>query len=260
MNRRRTAYETVLASKLQSTPQISTLGTTRTCDRLLVSEPPLPLGHEGSKSGRQESNLPPNRVSDGCLAARPRPEMSALYGTRTRLACSTGRSPHPLRHRACKSAWRESNPLVHLGGVVPGPLGHRRVRNTKARAQGVEPTASGLEPHCSPRSTSLAKQGKELTLPKQAVPAGLEPAPVWLTASSTTIVLRVSNSKRTAQESNLNESDAHLAQRPMTSAPGRTPTLSSSSGGWGRTSGLRVFSAALSPAELHRKQRDAGRN
>ena len=42
-----------------------------------------------------------NRVSDGRLAARsPARIDSALYGSRTRLACSTGRSPHPLRHRA----------------------------------------------------------------------------------------------------------------------------------------------------------------
>src|SRR5207249_496820 len=42
-----------------------------------------------------------------------------------------------------------------------------------------------LEFGCSPRSTSLF-----LT----AVPAGLEPAPVWLTASRTTVVLRDSKS------------------------------------------------------------------
>src|SRR3954452_7902490 len=40
----------------------------------------------------------------------------------------------------------------------------------------------------------------------------------------------------------------------MTGAPGRTPTLSKSSGGWGRTSGLRVFSATLLPPELHRSR------
>src|SRR5262249_2237146 len=33
--------------------------------------------------------------------AGPFAQPSALYGSRTRLACSTGRSPHPLRHRAC---------------------------------------------------------------------------------------------------------------------------------------------------------------
>src|SRR5438128_956070 len=34
----------------------------------------------------------------------------------------------------------------------------------------------------------------------------------------------------------------------------RTSGAVASSGGWARTSGLRVFSATLSPAELHRKQ------
>ena len=42
----------------------------------------------------------------------------------------------------------------------------------------------------------------------------------------------------------------------MTGAPGRTPTLSKSSGGWVRASGLRVFSAALLPPELHRNEQE----
>jgi hypothetical protein len=42
----------------------------------------------------------------------------------------------------------------------------------------------------------------------------------------------------------------------MTGAPGRTPTLSGSSGGWVRASGLRVFSAALLPPELHRNEQE----
>ena len=58
-----------------------------------------------------------------------------------------------------------------------------------------------------------------LALPYQAVPAGLEPAPVWLTASRTTVVLRDSKAKRTEQESNLNEAGARLLQGPMTGAP-----------------------------------------
>src|SRR5262249_37185642 len=45
-------------------------------------------------------------------------------------------------------------------------------------------------------------------------------------------------------------------QGPMTGAPGRTPTLSRSSGGWGRASGLRVFGAALLPPELHRNEQE----
>src|SRR5262249_26306788 len=76
----------------------------------------------------------------------------------------------------------------------------------------------------------------------------------WVTASRTTVVLRDSDCKRTEQESNLIEAGARLIQGPMTGASGRTPTLSDSSGGWGRASGLRVFSATLLPSELHRKQ------
>src|SRR5262249_36194670 len=95
-----------------------------------------------------------------------------------------------------------------------------------------------------------------LALPNQAVPAGLEPATVWLTASRTTVVLRDSKARRTEQESNLNEAGTRLTQGPMTSAPGRTPTLSGSSGGWGRASGRRVFSAALLPSELLRNEQE----
>src|SRR6516165_2639712 len=40
----------------------------------------------------------------------------------------------------------------------------------------------------------------------------------------------------------------------MTGAPGRTPTLSGNSGGWGRASGLLLFGETLLPSELHRKQ------
>ena len=42
----------------------------------------------------------------------------------------------------------------------------------------------------------------------------------------------------------------------MTGAPGRTPTLSKSSGGWVRASGLRVYSATLLPPELHRNEQE----
>ena len=60
--------------------------------------------------------------------------------------------------------------------------------------------------------------------------------------------------QRTEQESNLNERGARLSQGPMTGAPGRTPTLSGSSGGWGRASGLLLFGETLLPSELHRKK------
>ena len=121
-----TAYQTV-ASPLGFGPKSALYGAfstmsgrdrTRTCvDCLFVGEVPSPLGHEGSiQSGKPESNRPGgfmrprwNRlrsipqsfgpvgpagvepafhcVSDGCLAARLRPETSALYGNRTRLTC-----------------------------------------------------------------------------------------------------------------------------------------------------------------------------
>src|SRR5262249_51290017 len=68
----------------------------------------------------------------------------------------------------------------------------------------------GLEPHCSPRSTPLysgrdrsrtckgfrlgrvpgGRRRQSASPSVSAVPAGLEPAPVWLTASRTTVVLR----------------------------------------------------------------------
>src|SRR6516164_1118033 len=57
---------------------------------------------------------------------------------------------------------------------------------------------------------------------------------------SATGASRTRTTKRTEQESNLNEHGARLAQGPMTGAPTRTPTLSHSSCGWDRTSvGLR---------------------
>src|SRR5262249_60632579 len=53
-----------------------------------------------SQSGRQESDLPSTAYQTVASPLGFGPILSALYGTRTRLACSTGRSPHLLRHRA----------------------------------------------------------------------------------------------------------------------------------------------------------------
>jgi hypothetical protein len=112
-----------------------------------------------------------------------------------------------------KSVRRESHPPVHLGKVVPGLLGHG---HPKARTEGVEPSACALEAHCSPGSTSLAsgrdrsRTCKGLRLgcfpgscrlrsagpSVLAVPVGLEPTPVWVTTSRTTVVLRDSFSER----------------------------------------------------------------
>ncbi len=73
-----------------------------------------------SQSGRQELNLPLTVYQTVASPLGYGPKINALYGTRTRLACSTGRSPHPLRHRAGKSVRRESHPPVRLGRSVPG--------------------------------------------------------------------------------------------------------------------------------------------
>jgi hypothetical protein len=39
----------------------------------------------------------------------------------------------PAPSQGKQSAWRESNPPIHLGKVVPGPLGHRRIGNTNSK-------------------------------------------------------------------------------------------------------------------------------
>jgi hypothetical protein len=106
-----------------SSPLRNTPGRTRTCEFLHVREAPSPLSH-GSVSGRQESNLPSTAYQTVASPLGFGPVASALDGTRTRLTCSTNRSPHPLRPRAGKSVRRESHPPIHLGKVVPWLLGH----------------------------------------------------------------------------------------------------------------------------------------
>src|SRR5262245_32939051 len=215
-----------------------------------------------------------HRVSDGCLAARLRPEEAPCTGLEpVSPARQAGRHTRCVTGR--KSVRRESHPPVRRGRSVSRLLGHGHGQQGRKESN---PLAPALEAGCSPGSTPLTISGRDrtrtckgfrlarfpsgchracwLALPYRAVPAGLEPATVWLTASRTTVVLRDSKAKRTEQESNLNEAGARLFQGPMTGAPGRTPTLSKSSGGWVRASGLRVFSAALLPPELHRNEQE----
>jgi hypothetical protein len=115
-----------------SSPLRSTPGRTRTCVRLHVREVPLPLGHGGSNSvGPAGVEPAPNRVSDGRLPPRLRPECRAPGGSRTRLSTL--------------AKWC-------LDRSATGAS-----RTSTARAEGVEPSACGLEPQCSPRSTPLWK-------------------------------------------------------------------------------------------------------
>lgn len=108
--------------------------------------------HDGFASGGRLASC----LNARCNRSSHRPsKKSALYGTRTRLTCSTGRPPLPLRHRA-KSVRRESHPPIHHGKVAPRLLGHGHI----SRTEGFEPSRHALEAHCSPRSTSLTADPK----------------------------------------------------------------------------------------------------
>src|SRR5271163_4015968 len=109
------------------------------------------IPHPFFEVGRQESNLLSTAYQTLASPLGFGPLASALDGTRTRLACSTNRSPHPLRPRAKKSVRRESHPPIHLGKMVPDAA---RPRTRSARTEGVEPSVPVLEAGCSPRSTS----------------------------------------------------------------------------------------------------------
>ena len=268
MNRRRTAYETVL-ERLQSTPQISTPGRTRTCDRLHVREVPLPLGHGGVRNCRLQiadckmrnafesaiCNLQSAMIRAGrsrtCLPPRIR-RLPGRSATARSAAPCTGLEPvsparQTGRHTRCVTgqARVSGGSRTRLSTLAGGASAAARPRNTVSKG-GRSRTlcVRGWKPHCSPRSTSLVDQRKGqdsnlqglaprpasnrvpsclLARPSvSAAPAGLEPAPVWLTASRTTVVLQ-----------------------------GKI-----SSGGWGRTSGLLGFqaAAALTSSELHRNR------
>lgn len=131
----------------------NTPGRTRTCDRLLVRELPLPLGH-GSEESIGPAGVEPakNRVSDGRLAAWPRPEVEApctglepvspVRQTGRHTRCVTGRF---LKCRIEKSECRrqeqgrkDSNPLRQGWSLtaLPGARPYQKVP-----AAGVEPAA-----------------------------------------------------------------------------------------------------------------------
>ena len=83
-----------------------------------------------SQSGRQESNLPSTAYQTVASPLGFGPVVSALYGTRTRLACSTGRSPHPLRHRAeeCPAGVAPACPTRQVGASAALPRTHEQGR------------------------------------------------------------------------------------------------------------------------------------
>jgi hypothetical protein len=86
---------------------------------------------------------------------------STTYGSRTRLPrLRAGDTSPEAERRVSESAWREPNPPVHLGGVVPRPLGHRRLSRRKERESnpqglcGLGRSATGFRRHsiCPPVS------------------------------------------------------------------------------------------------------------
>ena len=84
-----------------------------------------------NQSGRQGSNLPRTAYET----------VASPLGFGPQKAPCTGLEPvsparQAGRHTRCvtgrnQSAWRESNPRVRHGEPVPGPLGHRRISNSK---------------------------------------------------------------------------------------------------------------------------------
>jgi hypothetical protein len=108
-----------------------------------------------------------------------------------------------------KSVRRESHPPVRRGRSVPGLLGHGHKEQGRKESnplgQGWSLTAlpgarpcrtaegTGLEPARASRLARLptgCHRASWLALPYRAVPAELEPASVWVTASRTTVVLQ----------------------------------------------------------------------
>ncbi len=100
--------------------------------------------------------------------------------------------------------------MVRLGRSAPELFGHG---HTEQGRKDLNPLRAGWSRTALPGARPC----------RSAAPAGLEPAPLPLTAGCTTIVLR-GNSQRTEQDSNLIGAGARLSQGPMTGAPRRFPT------------------------------------
>jgi hypothetical protein len=160
-----------------------------------------------SQSGRQESNLPVNRVSDGCLAARSPARFSTPQ---------TDRQPHPLcpgafpiqsvqgdlnpriHHgkvagcrvtswtRSPQSARRESNPPCRFGGPEPRPLGHghtsfsgRRGSRTLKGVFGLAPVRAGCHRQLACPSVVDVGPRKKNQVSRDTWPEGTRETSPW---------------------------------------------------------------------------------
>ena len=164
-----------------------------------------------SRAGRSRTYLEPRirrlpgrsattRISAPCTGIEP---VSPVRQTGWHASFITGqtRAPGGSRTRLSGVASRCLDRSATGASVTP-----------TGRAEGGEPSAPALEIGCSSRSTPLTISGRDrtrtckgfrlarlptgchhaswLALPSGTVPAGLEPATLWLTASRTTFVLR----------------------------------------------------------------------
>ena len=161
-----------------------------------------------NQSGRQESNLPQTAYQAVASPLSPRPEAAPCTGIEP---VFPGRQPGRCTPASSQGVSVSGGSRTRLSDAAGRCLGCSAT-DTPARTEGVEPSASRLELDCSPGSTPLSISGRDrtrtckglrlarlptgchracwLALPYRAVPAGLEPVPVWVTASRTTVVLR----------------------------------------------------------------------
>jgi hypothetical protein len=198
LNRRRTAYETVLGTRLQSTPQsvppaglepAVNASTSGRCRRRWATGVAIvvPAGFEPATSAmwarRALRAAPRNHVS---RAGRSRTCLRTAYQT---VAWPLGHGPKPAPCTGIEpvspvrqTGWHASfitGQQERLAGVEPAyppwqgsawtARPQARLGHEQARVEGVEPSACGLEPNYSPRSTPLLKK-----LPRQV--SNLQPS------------------------------------------------------------------------------------
>ncbi len=88
------------------------------------------IPHPSGESGRQESNLPVTAyqtvASPFGIGPKERPVRESNPSHLLDRQAGT-----PASSQGKQSAWRESNPPARHGEPVAGPLGHRRIHNSK---------------------------------------------------------------------------------------------------------------------------------
>ena len=165
------------------------------------------------QSGRQESNLPRTAYQAVASPLSPRPEEAPCTGIEP---VFPGRQPGRCTPASSQGGRVSGGSRTRLSDAAGRCLGCSATDTVSKGGRSRTLLAPALEAGRSPGSTPLTVSGRDrtrtckglrlarlptgchrafwLALPNQAVPAGLEPATVWLTASRTTVVLRDSRS------------------------------------------------------------------